>query len=219
MSADDPAEVAEDFPEFFGSAAAEAFSLAAQPTNQPGLSDMPFVSAQPRARLDEIVSDAGVQVPPPAAGRGSSRSGRVKTRLLGFNPESMGLVNPFEKEENRAKDAFPVGWLVVVDGPGRGASFVLHDGVSRIGRGDDQPVCLNFGDNSISRENHLSIAYDSEQNAFYIGQSGRSNIVRLNNKPLLSTEQVRSGDQIRVGETTLRLVALCSDGFSWAPKS
>ena len=188
-----------------------------EPTNQRSLKDMPFVSAAPVQQQDEIWTDGGLQMPPPGAGRGASRSGRVKTRLLGFNPDSM--ANPLEHAESKANDIFPVGWLVVVAGPGLGTSFSLHEGVSRVGRGEDQTVCLNFGDNSISRENHISIAFDAEQNAFYVGQSGRSNIVRLNNKPLLSTEQVRSGDQIRVGETTLRLVALCGDDFSWSAKS
>ncbi len=201
-------------------AAPEPLSIAHGETSNPlTLSDMPFVSVQPLQQGEEMLTDAGIQVPPPAAGRGANRSGRVKTRLLGFNPDSLGLANPFEKAESRADDPFPVAWLVVVAGPGLGASFALHDGVSKIGRGDDQTVCLNFGDNSISRENHVSIAYDSEQNALFIGQSGRSNIVRLNNKPLLSTEQMRSGDQVRIGETTLRLVALCGDDFSWAAKS
>lgn len=189
-----------------------------QPANQRDLTDMPFISVQPEEAPGEVVSDAAIQMPPPALGRGSSRAGRVKTRLLGFNADGMGLANPFEREESRASDAFPVGWLVVVAGPGAGASFALHDGVAKIGRGEDQTVPLAFGDNSISRENHLSIAFDPEQSAFYIGQSGRSNIVRLNNKPLLSTEQVRSGDQIRVGETTLRLVALCGEDFNWSAK-
>jgi FHA domain len=188
-----------------------------EPTSQRSLKDMPFVSASTVLQEAEILTDAGLQMPPPAAGRGASRSGRVKTRLLGFNPDS--IANPFERADSKANDTFPVGWLVVVVGPGLGASFSLHEGVSRVGRGEDQTVCLNFGDNSISRENHISIAFDTEQNAFYVGQSGRSNIVRLNNKPLLSTEQVRSGDQIRVGETTLRLVALCGDAFSWSAKS
>ncbi len=212
MLADDQAMTPADAPEL---AEQPAFSLA-EPANQRTLNEMPYVSVQP-VQPNEIITDAGLQVPPPAAGRGSSRSGRVKTRLLGFNPE--GLSNPFEKAESQANDAFPVAWLVVVAGPGVGAAFALHDGVARIGRGEDQTVSLNFGDNSISRENHLSVAYDPEQNAFFIGQSGRSNIVRLNNKPLLSTEQVRSGDQIRVGETTLRLVTLCGDDFSWARKA
>jgi hypothetical protein len=188
-----------------------------EPTNQRSLKDMPFVSAAPVPQEEEMWTDGGLQLPPPGAGRGASRSGRVKTRLLGFNPDS--IANPLERAESKANDIFPVGWLVVVAGPGLGTSFSLHEGVSRVGRGEDQTVCLNFGDNSISRDNHISIAFDAEQNAFYVGQSGRSNIVRLNNKPLLSTEQVRSGDQIRVGETTLRLVALCGDNFSWSAKS
>jgi hypothetical protein len=176
------------------------------------LNEMPYVSVDPTPAAPE----ANFEAPPPAAGRGAARSGRVKTRLLGFNPDDLGISNPMERPEARARDLFPVGWLVVVAGPGRGNAFPLHDGVSRVGRADDQTISLNFGDNSISRENHISIAFDSEQSAFYVGQSGRTNIVRLNNKPLLSTEQIRSGDQIRVGETTLRLVALCGEDFTWA---
>ena len=179
------------------------------------LNEMPFVTAPQTAPIEDPMPITHVQVPPPAAGRGSNRSARVKTRLLGFNPDSIGSPDPFEKPQSKANQAFPVAWLVVVAGPGRGASFSLHDGVSKIGRGDDQAVCLNFGDNSISRENHAAVAYDSEQNAFYVGQSGRANIVRLNNKPLLSTEELRNGDQIRVGETVLRFAALCGDGFFW----
>ncbi|MEO8242390.1 MAG: FHA domain-containing protein [bacterium] len=186
---------------------------------RPTLHDMPFVEFRPDRQPEDLGADAKIAVPPPAGGRGTNRSGRVKTRLLGFNPATLGPTNAFETETVQQVEAFPVGWLVVVEGPGLGTPFALHDGVARIGRGDDQTICLNFGDNSISRENHLSIAFDTEQSAFYIGQSGRSNIVRLNKKPLLSTEKVTNGDQIRVGETTLRLVTLCGDDFTWARKS
>lgn len=186
--------------------------------SQPDLAEMPYVSARSSRRPTGVLNDAGIQMPPPAAGRGASRAGHVKTRLLGFNPEMIGVADPFEKRAEAKDERFPVGWVVVVAGPGLGSSFVLRDGVARIGRGEDQEICLNFGDNAISRENHVSVAFDSEQNAFYIGQSGRGNIVRLNNKPLLSTEQMRSGDQIRIGETTLRFAALCGEDFVWAQK-
>ncbi len=166
-------------------------------------------------RAEPAPTDLGIEMPPPAVGRGAVRTGRVKTRLLGFNPDEIAMADPFQRAESRTDTRFAVGWLVVVAGPGRGAAFALHDGVSKIGRGDDQTVALNFGDNAISRENHVAIAYDSETNGFYIGQSGRANIVRLNNKPLLSTEALVNHDRIRVGETTLMFVALCGDGFSW----
>lgn len=156
------------------------------------------------------------EVPAPAAGRGSIRSGRVKTRLLGFTAGALDHPDMFDTTRSTSESPFPVGWLVVISELGRGASFALQDGVSKVGRGTDQTVSLNFGDNSISRDNHLSIAYDAEQNKFYIGHSGKSNLVRLNNKPLLSTEELRSRDQIRLGETTLRFIALCEDDFTWA---
>ncbi|QJF51163.1 FHA domain-containing protein [Roseobacter ponti] len=163
----------------------------------------------------QAVSGAPVQMPAPAPGRGSSRSGRVKTRLLGFTPGTAESTDPMARAEKAGQSEFAVGWVVVIEGPGRGASFTLYDGVSKVGRGTTQAVSLNFGDNSISRENHVSIAYDGELNQFFIGHSGKANLVRVNNKPLLSTEEIRNGDTIRVGETTLRLIALCGEDFSW----
>ncbi len=159
--------------------------------------------------------DAPVQMPSPAKGRGSGRSGRVKTRLLGFNAAAIEQKDPFAAESG-AGSKFPVGWLVVVSEMGRGESFALKDGVTKVGRGTDQTVCLNFGDNSISRDNHISIAYDAEQNKFFVGHSGKTNLVRINNIPLLSTEELKSKDLIRLGETTLRFISFCADDFSWA---
>ena len=159
-----------------------------------------------------------VQVPGPAIGRaGARRAGRVKTRLLGFD-QTVG-TDPFETGEAAPAAAvvrFPVGWIVVVEGPGRGASFTLFNGVSAIGRGDDQPVKLDFGDTSISRTNHAVVAYDNEQRKFFLGHGGKANIVRLNGKPVLSTEELAHNDMIRIGETTLRFLALCGAEFDWS---
>ena len=40
-------------------------------------------------------------------------------------------------------------------------------------------------------------------------------MVRLNGRPVLSTEELTHGDIIRIGETTLRFVALCGTDFTW----
>uniref|UniRef100_UPI0010812CE2 FHA domain-containing protein n=1 Tax=Tabrizicola caldifontis TaxID=2528036 RepID=UPI0010812CE2 len=111
---------------------------------------------------------------------------------------------------------FPTGWLVVKSGPGRGAAFALSQGVSQIGRGTDQTVALDFGDMAISRQNHASIAYDGATHRFHIGHGGKSNLVRLNGRPLLSTEELREGDEIQIGETTLVLKVLCTPAFNWS---
>lgn len=146
------------------------------------------------------------------------RTGRVKTRLLGFE-HSNGTVENLAHEswDNRLEPVrFAVGWLVVIAGPGRGESFALRAGVSTIGRGEDQAVCLDFGDTAISREAHALVAYDDESRQFFIGHSGKANLVRLNGRPVLTTEPVAHGDRIRLGETTLMLVALCGPEFSWS---
>ncbi|MGK7752040.1 MULTISPECIES: FHA domain-containing protein [unclassified Roseovarius] len=179
--------------------------------SEPTMQDVrnPQPAAEPRA---------AVEVPQPAVGRGASRHGRVKTRLLGFNTGMDTEADPMSDNDKAGVapfTSFPVGWLIVVDGPGRGSAFTLFQGVSTIGRGEDQTVRLDFGDNSISRAGHASIAYDARQKGFFIGHGGKANIVRRNDRPVLSTEELAAGDTITIGETSLRFVPLCCQEFSW----
>ncbi|MCV3273119.1 FHA domain-containing protein [Roseobacter sinensis] len=173
----------------------------------------------PAAPVDLSGAANGAPVPAPMAGRSGRQAGRVKTRLLGFNRGDHGAQDPIGATSGATatpqNERFPVGWLVVVEGPGVGHAFSIFTGASMIGRGEDQGIKLDFGDNSISRHNHAAIAYDEEQNKFYIGHGGKSNIIRRNARPVLSTEELHHADLIRIGETTLRFVALCGSDFKW----
>lgn len=154
-----------------------------------------------------------------AAARSPARSRRTKTRLIGFEKSDGDVVDLFNDAPKAAptmRTKFPVGWIVVAEGPGRGESFSLLSGMSQIGRGEDQAIQLDFGDNSISRTNHAAIVFDPEGKEFLLGHGGKSNIVRLNNKPLISNETLKTGDIIRIGETVLRFVALCDKSFNWS---
>lgn len=153
-----------------------------------------------------------------AASRSPARSRRTKTRLIGFEKSDGDVVDIFSdapKAVTAKSVKFPVGWLVVIEGPGRGESFSLLAGMSQIGRGEDQAIQLDFGDNSISRSNHAAIVFDPDSKEFLLGHGGKSNIVRLNDKPLISNEPLKTGDAMRIGETVLRFVALCGDSFNW----
>jgi hypothetical protein len=163
----------------------------------------------------EVAADAGVR----------RRATRTKTRVLGFEPQPAAVVPLFD--EGRMDDSiepgdkagvvmYPTGWLVITAGPGRGAAFPIMRGISQIGRGADQTISLDFGDMAVSRQHHAAIAYDPMTHQFHLGHGGKSNLVRLNGKPLLTTSVVGDGDVIQIGETTLMLKVLCTPAFNWS---
>ena len=189
--------------------------VAAEPEIAPVAEPAPVVEPAPRPEPSAEAQAAAAEVAAVAARRGSSR---VKTTFLGFERSDGRIEDVFEKARESASSnmvMYPVGWIVIVEGPGRGNSMTLQAGVSQIGRGDDQAIQLDFGDTGISRSNHAAIAYDDEDRKFYLGHGGKSNIVRLNGKPVLSTEELQGGDRIRIGETTMVFVAFCGPEFHW----
>lgn len=108
-----------------------------------------------------------------------------------------------------------IGWLVIIDGPGRGKSLDLHYGLLKIGRNASQDVALNFGDDEISRENHASLEYDPKTREFYLSKGeGR---VYLNDSRVGQGQEytLKIGDQISLGGTLLRFVPFCDEQFCW----
>ena len=145
-------------------------------------------------------------------------AGGNKTRLLGFDTSDGRVVDLFGEDKATTETGrfqFPVALVMVTKGPGFGECFAIKSGLSQIGRGEDQAIKLDFGDMAISRENHAAIVYDPKEHSFLLGHGGKSNIVRLNGKPVVSTSDLTDGDEIEIGETGLRFVALCSKKFNW----
>jgi hypothetical protein len=187
---------------------------------------------RPAVNIWEMEEESAPAVPVPTPAREISadagarrRSTRTKTRVLGFEAQPASVVPLFD--QGRMDDSiepgdkagvvmYPTGWLVIKAGPGRGAAFPVMRGVSQIGRGTDQTIALDFGDMSISRQHHAAIAYDPMTHQFHVGHGGKSNLVRLNGKPLLSTAVAGDGDEIQIGETTLVLKVLCTSDFNWS---
>ena len=204
-------------------------SVSAAPRSEPcdeGAEDAPNVlaarvAAAARGGAEDAAAghqDARRSVRAESSAPAPTGRSRVKTRILGFHSDEIALdAMPSPGQGRAATGAFPAGWLVIVEGPGRGTSFTVTGGVSTIGRGGDQTVCLDFGDTSVSRDNHACVAYDEEQGRFFIGHGGKRNIVRRNGNPVLATEELQDGDSIRVGKTELRFVAFCGPEFNWTP--
>ncbi len=142
--------------------------------------------------------------------------GRVKTRFLNFRFSDKSDADhavsapppPPRRRRVRtvSRDSAPIGRLTIVEGAGRGAEFPLTKQFVQIGRGDDQDVQLAFGDTSVSRDGHASVAYYGKQIGFLIRDGRKPNPVLLNGMVLQGEDCLRDGDQIRVGDTTLQFV-------------
>lgn len=143
-----------------------------------------------------------------------------KTVKVGAQPQADGektvLVGRGRSTSSGSGEADPVtGWLVVVQGPGRGNFVKLGLGLNTIGRGSNQRVSLNFGDEVISRENHAVVTYDPRGRKFYLQHGGGTNLTYIGDEPVLQPRELLSGEEISIGKTVLKFVAFCGSGFDW----
>lgn len=139
------------------------------------------------------------------------------TRLYRPTPPdpAPGTVETAAPRANRAEDPV-VGWLVVVDGPGRGHSFELGMGVNAIGRAATQKVGLDFGDQEIHREKHALVVFDPKSRRFFLqGSPDARNLTYLGDDLVLTPVALRGGETIVVGATSLRFVPFCGPDFGW----
>ena len=119
-----------------------------------------------------------------------------------------------ERSENEAMDNPPVGWLVVVKGPGCGRYVVLGHGMNSIGRDANERCVIDFGDQTISRSAHAVVSYDARNKQFFI-QGGGTNLIYIDDQPILQAQVLQPHTEIHIGETTLRFVSLCGENFNW----
>ena len=109
-----------------------------------------------------------------------------------------------------------VGWLVCVEGPMRGLDYRIHAGYNYIGRevGDIHIA----GDMQISRQNHAMVAFDAEEQSYYVGPSAGRNLIKVNGKTVLNAMELHSYDVISIGSTKLLFIGLCGEKFRWEGK-
>lgn len=108
-----------------------------------------------------------------------------------------------------------VGWLVVVDGPGRGSALQLGYGLNTIGRGPEARLRLDFGDNEISKENHAAVTYDPRGRRYYIQHGGGVNLTYVGDDPVLQPRELQGRELIGIGSTRLVFVPFCGAEFDW----
>ncbi|MDF1819697.1 MAG: FHA domain-containing protein [Immundisolibacteraceae bacterium] len=113
---------------------------------------------------------------------------------------------------------YVTGWLVIVDGPGKGQSRPIRSGMNSLGRAPDQDIPLYFGaksDGEISRRDHTRIVYDPRSNNFKLMHGASRNLTYLNDEAVLEITDLKAYDRIVAGKTTLLFLPLCGNIFRW----
>lgn len=136
-----------------------------------------------------------------------------ETRVL-YRKSSNDMTKPVVKMGDAMSNPV-VGWLVIINGPGKGYILQLGYGMNGIGRSQTEQVCLDFGDEEISRTQHAIVTYDPRGRKFYVQHGGGKNLSYLGEKPLLIPTELHGGEEILLGQTTLRFVPLCGENFDW----
>ena len=162
----------------------------------------------------------------PAGGGLDDRYGRTTTPVRGTRPGGRPsdadrrtvVIRPGDRDQEIDGDPMndpPVGWLVIVDGPGKGHVATLGIGVNSIGRDPTERVPLGHGDQMMSRVNHGTITYDPKGRKFYVQHGGGKNLTYVDDEPVLAPREIEPLTQVQMGDTVLRFVPLCGAEFSW----
>jgi len=108
-----------------------------------------------------------------------------------------------------------VGWLVCMDGKEKGRDYRIHTDNNYIGRSEKMDICIR-GDDTISRENHAIISFDARDKIYYFSPGDGRSIVRLGDKAIFATAEIRAYDVVEIGKTRLVFIPLCGEKFEWA---
>ena len=120
-----------------------------------------------------------------------------------------------QDDPSSAMDDPPVGWLVVVKGPGQGRFVALGNGSNSIGRDESERVRIDFGDETISRHGHSTITYDPRGKKFYLQHGAGKNLTYLEGAPVLSPTELPGFSHITIGNSELLFVPLSCEQFDW----
>jgi len=142
----------------------------------------------------------------------ASAGASAPTMIKGF---SGGAVDQAASEKDITGFDPVVGWLVIVDGPGRGKSANIYSGMNSLGRAQNQRIRVDFGDEAISGEGAAFITFEPKRRTFHINHGGKANIVYLNDEAVLAPMPLAGGSTITIGDTKFRFVQLCGPDFTW----
>jgi hypothetical protein len=162
------------------------------------------VSAEPVTRLDPFPAVSDQKSGPLKNRFTKDQSSAAPKQPVDDEPPTRDAVfeqAPLPVKKAAGDENLPIGWIIIIDGPGRGHSAPLRYGDNIIGRAGTASIRLDFGDEKMADE-HANIIYDEKKRSFHI---------KLGEKK----RKMKDREKFELGNTELMFLAVCDDSFDW----
>lgn len=191
-----------------------AAEMAPQATPAPAQRPIPQSAAEAAREVRAAMQGAGERLEAPPTTR-VLRAAQPKPTEPG--PARTQLVRGKATVKRGSFHQDPVvGWLVIVGGPGLGSYRPIFEGNNTLGRGANQRIPLDFGDDAISSEEQAYIRYDGAERSFlFVPNLAKTNVVSVNNKRPTGAVELAAMDVITIGRTQVVFVPFCGPEFDW----
>ena len=124
--------------------------------------------------------------------------------------DNMGVMNDVGETVRPA-----TGWLVCINGATRGTDYRIYQGYTYIGR-DPAQNQIAIPDDHVSSVPSARILYEETSRKFFINETnGARNPVYLNDELFDGRVELHPYDIIKLGNTRLLFVPLCTEKFAW----
>ncbi|MBQ6270157.1 MAG: hypothetical protein IJK65_00385 [Clostridiales bacterium] len=105
-------------------------------------------------------------------------------------------------------------FLVGIDGPMTGASYVFQESRAVIGRQKNYEISL-YRDNSVSRSPHAILTYNKDALRYAVAPGDADKKVSVNGAFIEGETELKLYDVIGVGQSRLLFIPVCSEKFAW----
>jgi len=151
------------------------------------------------------VSEPSVSAPAPSA---------VPSFAEPVTRDSNATVALTESEMDYLPRVHARAFLVCIDGPMTGASYVFQESRAVIGRQKNYEIAL-YRDISVSRSQHAIINYYSDSFRYTVSLGDPDKKVSVNGTFIESETDLKLYDVIGIGQTRLLFIPVCSEKFAW----
>ncbi len=167
-----------------------------------------------RPRAAESLAPAA---PSPAAAAAPAMARQAAVREPASASGSVSAVLPMERTVAASRlDAAPkryvVGWLVGINGAGRGESFPVRMGRNVIGRDRKSDIVIH--DDQAS-SHHADLVFRPEEKRFILMDHNSTNGTYVNEAEIEPRRDLAPKDVIRIGSQRFIFTPLCHEGFHW----